>query len=106
MYSPSPIIRNSWRCSGVACSSLGYHASGTMIVRPSARWTISSSAVVVTSLARGTFSMAEEVIPRLDEFYLMLDDQLFDSAELMVGNPWQSWIRGFRSRGGGRSGGR
>lgn len=47
-----------------------------MIVRPSARWTINSSAVVVTSLARGTFSIAEEVIPRLDEFVTMLDYQL------------------------------
>jgi hypothetical protein len=57
-----------------------------MIVRPSARWTISSSAVLVTSLARATFSIAEEVIPRLDEFYTMLDDQLFDPTKLAVGN--------------------
>jgi hypothetical protein len=35
-------------------------------------------------MARGTFSTAEEVIPSLDEFYLMFDHELFDSPKLMI----------------------
>jgi hypothetical protein len=84
MYSPSPMIRRSRRCSSVACKSLGYHASGTIIVRPSARWTISSSPIADTSMARGTCSTAEEVIPSLDEFYLMFDDEPFDPPKLTI----------------------
>ncbi len=37
---PVPIISKCWRCSGVALDNRYEHASGTLIVRPSARWAV------------------------------------------------------------------
>ena len=45
MIVPSPMSSNRPRCSGVAASSLHDQAKGTLILRPSTRWTRISSSV-------------------------------------------------------------
>src|SRR5437868_812565 len=45
---PRPISRQCWRSAGVPASSRGYHARGTLIVRPSLISTVRASSVSVT----------------------------------------------------------
>jgi hypothetical protein len=64
MPSPLAIKRQLLRSSGVACNSLGYHATGTEIVRPSSSSTVTLSSVTTTFLAvAGRISTAKVVIP-------------------------------------------
>jgi hypothetical protein len=64
MPSPLAIKRQLLRSSVVACNSLGYHAIGTEIVRPSSSSTVTLSSVTTTFLAVvGRISTAKVVIP-------------------------------------------
>jgi hypothetical protein len=51
---PPPVTGNLLRSSGVPCHKRGYHASGTIIVRPSTRSTTNESSVTVTFCARSS----------------------------------------------------
>lgn len=51
---PPPLIRHFFRCSSVAFISLGYQASGTVMVRPSDRLTLNSESVILTSFTRSS----------------------------------------------------
>jgi len=76
------MIRHVARSSAVPWASRGYHASGTEIVRPSLRSTVSVSSVTTTFVAAGTaMSVSEEVIPSLQELFAMVPDDLFDPSD-------------------------
>jgi hypothetical protein len=59
---PVPIISKFCRCSGVAFDRRQDHASGTLIVRPSARWAVIRSSATSTAVIRGSL-LATMVIP-------------------------------------------
>lgn len=69
----------------------GNQTNGAEIVRPSVRPTTSSDAVTCTELAREVRLATEVLMPRPDEFSVILDDEAADRAQL-VGRE----IRGFR----------
>ncbi|MEX2119440.1 MAG: hypothetical protein WD847_07585 [Pirellulales bacterium] len=56
----------------VACASLGYHANGTAIVRPSDNSTESVSSVIVALTASDLETSSEELIPTLQQSLLVL----------------------------------
>ncbi len=62
---PAPAMRQFARSSGVACSNRGYHAKGTVMVRPSKRSTLMASSVTRTSLTRSPDLGSEVLIPCL-----------------------------------------
>ena len=62
---PAPAMRQFARCSDVACSRRGYHAKGTVMVRPSKRSTLIASSVTRTSLTRSPALGSKVVIPCL-----------------------------------------
>ena len=67
---PAPISRQLRLSAGVACTSLGYQANGTEMVRPSERSAIRASSVTSKSLASGNelvnlfFEHAEDFVIR------------------------------------------
>src|SRR3990172_620240 len=70
---PFPISLQFLRSSGEACCNRGNHARGTEIVRPSLRSTDNVSSATVTFSALGTLSsIAEILIPSLQQFRLAL----------------------------------
>jgi hypothetical protein len=81
--SPRPIRRQVMRSFSEACTSRGYQASGTEIVRPSLRSTVNVSSVTATFVAAGTtISIGEELIPGLHKLLTMLGDHLLDASNL------------------------
>src|SRR5687768_10989103 len=78
---PAPEMTKLLRCSGVACSSRGYHASGVLTVRPSARSTVSVSSSIRTALICSPALGSEVRIPCLHELLLMLQCDPFDSTQ-------------------------
>jgi len=76
------MIRQFSRCSGVASRSLGYHTRGTVIVRPSARSTLSVSSVKCTSRTASPGLGSEVLIPRFQKCHSILENQPLDCAEL------------------------
>src|SRR4028118_2210319 len=83
MPSPSPINSQSRRWAGVACKRRGYQTRGADIRRPSTRWTVTSSSVTTTSIARGSVSTAKVLIPCLQEVSTPILHDLLDLAQLM-----------------------
>src|SRR4051812_4308552 len=82
---PSPSKRHELRSSAVACARRGYQASGTAMVRPSLRSTVSVSSVTATCVAKTVWvSTAEELIPTLLQLFAMLLDQLPKSVEILA----------------------
>src|SRR5262249_6220519 len=81
--SPRPMNRHALRSLLEAFTSRGNHASGTEIDRPSLRSTVNVSSLTATSDAVGTLtSIAEELIPCLQQFLAVIGDQPFDPANL------------------------
>jgi hypothetical protein len=67
----------------VACASLGYHASGTAIVRPSDNSTERVSSVIVALAASALeTSTEEERIPTLQQSLLVLFYKRLDAIDL------------------------
>src|SRR5437762_1793525 len=64
---PAPLIFQFERCSGLASKSVGYHARGTTIVRPSMRSTAIVSSVKCTFLTRSPGLTSEPCIPFLQK---------------------------------------
>ena len=62
---PAPAMRQLARCSGEACSNRGYHARGTVMVRPSKRSTLIVSSERRTPLTRSPVLGSEVLMPRL-----------------------------------------
>src|SRR6266550_628915 len=83
MPKPAPAICQWLRCSGVAFRRRGYHASGTLTIRPSARSTTSNSSVRRTPTIRSAALGFEVFIPSSKQMFLMLDDKPFDRFQLM-----------------------
>jgi hypothetical protein len=79
---PAPMICQFWRCSGVASRSLGYQTRGTVIVRPSARSTLSVSSEKWTSRTASPGLGSEIVIPCLQQPSPILENQSLDCAQL------------------------
>lgn len=80
---PRPIDRQRLRSANDACINLGYHASGTEMLRPSLRSTQRVSFETVTFSTNGTsISTAEVLIPSLHKQYPMITHQSFDSSDL------------------------
>ena len=77
------MILKLFRCASEACKRLGYHASGTVIVRPSSKSTVSESSVTRTPVMRSPALGSEVLIPFLQASLLVLCDQPFDLAEFM-----------------------
>lgn len=67
MPKPSPAFCQLARWSGVACARRGYQASGTAMVRPSIRSTISRCSSQRTSSTRSSYTLAKKVMPRLQQ---------------------------------------
>src|SRR5687767_11083645 len=83
---PAPLTFQFERWSGVASRSVGYHASGTTIVRPSMRSTAMVSSVKLTSLTRSPGLTSEPCIPFLQKCRFVflqhsLDLSKFDRTE-------------------------
>ena len=78
---PPPATFQFALCRGVAWSSRGYHASGTIIVRPSRRSTRSESLVHRTSLTRSPGCTSIFFIPPLKQFGLMSSQYSLDFAQ-------------------------
>src|SRR5438128_9469612 len=76
--SPLPISLQLLRSLTVACLSRGYQTKGTIIVRPSIKWTVISSLVTVTSDASACTSSVEILIPTPHQVLLILRNQLFN----------------------------
>lgn len=74
---------NSARSSLVAFRRRGNHARGTLIRRRSASETVSSSSDVSASIASGTTSTSEILIPSLGELLPMCSDHSRELAELV-----------------------
>ena len=79
---PAPAMRQFARASGVACSNRGYHAKGTVMVRPSKRSTLMESSVTCTSLTRSPDLGSEVLIPCLQELFLVFRCQCFQCPQL------------------------
>src|SRR5271157_4538549 len=83
MPSPLAIKRQLLRSSGVACKSLGYHATGTEIVRPSSSSTVILSSVTTTFLAvAGRISTAKVVIPLPQQMLSVLLNKSVQPSDL------------------------
>src|SRR5438094_3677816 len=80
---PSPSNCQCCRSAGAPCTRRGYHASGTIRLRPSARSTVSLSSVTVTCTATGSVSSTKVVMPRLKESCLVLHHQSRDTVDLV-----------------------
>src|SRR5579864_3410465 len=88
MPRPPPMSRHELRSFTVACASRGYQSKGTAIVRPSDNSTDSRSRDTCKLVALATMTSAvEELIPRLQEMLLMLDDYCLDSSDLIGTKP-------------------
>ena len=79
---PAPTICQFFRCSGVASRSLGYHTRGTVIVRPSARSTLSVSSKKWTSRTASPGLGSEVVIPCLQERSSILENEPLNCSQL------------------------
>ncbi len=79
---PAPMICQFSRCSGVASRSLGYQTRGTVMVRPSARSTLSVSSEKWTSRTASPGLGSEGVIPRLQQCSPVLGNQPFNCPQL------------------------
>src|ERR1043166_7061057 len=83
MHCPRPINRQRLRSLVVPCRSRGYHVSGAITLRPSARSTASASFVTVTRTARlKGDSLAKELIPRPHKTLTVVFHQALDLVEL------------------------
>src|SRR5438132_2232530 len=80
---PSPSNCQCCRSAGAPCTRRGYHTSGTIRLRPSARSTVSLSSVTVTCTATGSVSSTKVVMPRLKESCLVLHHKSRDTAHLV-----------------------
>src|SRR5262245_9718120 len=80
---PSPSNSQCCRSAGDPCTRRGYHASGTIRLRPSARSTVNLSSVTVTCTMPGSVSSTKVVMPRLKESYLVLHHKSCDTAYLV-----------------------
>src|SRR5450759_2667764 len=78
---PPPAICQWRRWSEVAFSRRGYHASGTVMVRPSTSRTLSSSSEHSTDETRSSVILAEMAIPRLQQFFSMLFHETVQFAQ-------------------------
>src|SRR5580658_8609258 len=81
---PAPAVSQCARCSGVAAASRGYQANGTVIVRPSISATVNSSSLTATSRTRmsAPSACAEELMPCLQQYGLMLTDQSWNNTQI------------------------
>src|SRR4051812_23283704 len=80
--SPSPMISNRARCSGVASDSRHDHASGTLTVRPSVnRATMASS--VTSSVAKRGSLLPAVFIPCLPNAVQIVEDDLPDAVQFL-----------------------
>ena len=83
---PLPLNRQVFRSLCVAWANLGNHPNGAMIVRPSSRSTISSSAFAVALTARALGkSLIKELIPFPHQLILMVVDDLLDPIQFFSG---------------------
>src|SRR5262245_45753482 len=80
---PSPSNCQCCRSAGDPCTRRGYHASGTIRLRPSARATVNFSSVTVTCTTTGSVSSTKVNMPRLKESCLMLPHKPCDTAHLV-----------------------
>src|SRR6266851_6850362 len=81
-----PLLREEmtklFRCSGVACRRRGYHASGVLSVRPSARSTVKVSSSIRTALIFSPALGSEVAIPRLYKLFAVLQRDSLDCTQL------------------------
>jgi len=81
---PGPINSHRCRSLGDPCARRGYHCRGTETVRPSSSSTISARAVTCTAFAVTASVVALEVVmPRLQQFGLVLLNETLDSVQLV-----------------------
>src|SRR5258706_6168333 len=80
---PAPETTKLLRCAGVAWSNRGYHASGVLNVRPSARSTVSVSSSIRTALIFSPALGSKVRIPCLHEALPMLHDDPFDHTQFV-----------------------
>ena len=83
---PVPIISKCWRWLGVALDRRHDHASGTLIVRPSASWALTRSSVTSTVRMRGSF-LATMVMPCLQNVVPRLQNHRPDPVQFPGGKP-------------------
>src|SRR5438105_8852981 len=76
-------MRQFFRSAAESLSNRGYHASGTMMVRPSRRATLKVSFVNFTSMTRSSAVSAKMPMPGLQECYLMLNYQFLKPPQLL-----------------------
>jgi hypothetical protein len=83
--SPPPIKRQVRRSLGVAFANLGYQATGTLIVRPSARSTDSVFRLIATCLANASRTLTmKELIPALQQSLSMFLDQRLNAVDFLL----------------------
>ena len=83
MPTPRPIRRQRFRSADDACDKRGYHPSGTEILRPSLRSTLSVSSETATFSTKGiSISIAEVLIPRLHKNHSAISHQSLNSRDL------------------------
>jgi hypothetical protein len=90
MPSPSPISRQFERSAWLPWARRGYHVSGTVIVRPSTRSTISASSVSDTCRARASATSIgddEVFIPFPQKWLRVLQHEPFEFPELRGPKP-------------------
>src|ERR1019366_2791053 len=81
--SPPAMRRQLVRSAGVPCAKRGNHASGTVIVRPSASSATRASSLTLTLWASASLSSAPEVlIPSPQQESRVFRDQFFDDSNL------------------------
>src|SRR5258706_14408666 len=95
MPSPLPSISQRLRCAEEPVVRRGYHRTGTEMVRPSVRWTMSSSSVTRTSRARAMEVLTEVLMPYLQKTEPVVHEDGFYLPELVRGK-----VGGIREREG------
>src|SRR5271157_201331 len=80
-------MRQFLRSAAVALNNRGYHASGTVMVRPSRRATLRESLVIFTSATRSSAVSAKMPMPGLQEFRFMFGDQFLNPPQFLGRKP-------------------
>src|SRR5205085_647059 len=78
-----PAMRQFFRCSGVASNKRGYHAKGTVMVRPSTRSTLKLSSSVRTSFTRSPGLIPEVFMPCPQKLLLVIRNHSPDFTKLL-----------------------
>src|SRR5271157_750931 len=80
-------MRQFLRSAAVALNNRGYHASGTVMVRPSRRATLRESLVIFTSATRSSAVSAKMPMPGLQEFRFVFGDQFLNPPQFLGRKP-------------------